>query len=254
MCRILLKNHFRLILNQMLKEYKEHPLIASERDIMDHRRELSRRLEKFRAHQTQYMDMLGTLAFAQQSCNVEKERLFLPSEFSTEERERLSLQTMAEEEKVLRVSQACELIVQLRSMVKHLSVLRDQKVKHVRGQKNNTRAHTRIAKSEFIRDHLLESYSASRTSLNYLGYFDSPAALQQFPELTLQSLFRKSTASKRRLGETYHPDGGLWTVGASSTSAPDFVGLTELRENDPSSPTPIERGGNCQSPGIIYSS
>jgi hypothetical protein len=206
----------RIITKMMIKEHIERPLVATKNEIDENRYALTQRLNAWRAHQQVFMPTIfDSHVLALPPCDPEEDTLFLPSDFTAPQREDLSLSKMADEEAELREGQACETILQLRNVVKHLASLRGLKAKNASGQKNNSRASTRIGRARFTCQYILEIYGRARMALEALGRLDDVDVSQRFPVLTQESLQRKSTTEKRALGDTYECDGGLWTSGGT---------------------------------------
>jgi hypothetical protein len=67
-----------------------------------------------------------------------------------------------------------------------------------------------IYSMEAIRDHYLEAYNTNRLALIHLGRIQPND--DRLPHLGLEDLARKSTVAKRQTGDTYRPDGKLWTL------------------------------------------
>jgi hypothetical protein len=197
----------------MVAVYKEHPLMATEKEIDENRSVLLERTETWRAYQQRFMPTVIARVLSSPLRDPENETLYLPSDFTASEREELLLVKIADEEANLREGQAFDIILQLRSVVKHLAAIRGLKMKNAKGQKENTRAFTKIARAQFICDHVLETYTCARAALESLKCLDDETTRRRYPVLTQDSLQRKSTTDKKARGETYHTDGGLWTSG-----------------------------------------
>jgi hypothetical protein len=201
----------------MKAEHKERPHLATKKAIMLAKADIIERLSKWRTLQAIHMPDISQLLLATQPSEIEDEHLFLPSYFSEQDRIRYSLTHLAHEEMQLRQGQASECILQLRWIVKTLSVMHGQKIKNELGQKRNMRANYKLHSVELTRNRMLEVYNTSHHALRTLGY--NPDDLNdQFPLLTLSDLYRKSTVMKRQRGDTYHSDGRLWMLGGRQSN------------------------------------
>jgi hypothetical protein len=138
----------------------------------------------------------------------EEEILFLPSNFSGEERDRLGLSSLVHDEALLREAQAHECVLQLRLTLKVISALQFKRRMNVVGQKRNTRARSRIYTMEAVRDHYLLVYNTTRDALIALAALHPED--DRLPHLSLTDLARKATIAKRQAGDNYRADGKFW--------------------------------------------
>jgi hypothetical protein len=177
--------------------------VATQREIELIRSEVTNRIEKWRELQAIHMTCVKSLVLSEMPCGEEIEKLFLPSHFSAEDREQLKLTQLAVEEAKLREGQAVECIMQLRRVTKTISIMRRQKKKHDKGQRESSRSQSKIKNIECIRDRFLSIYGTCRTAMKNLGMLYNGELEERFPDLSVQDLFRKSTVNKRQLGDTY---------------------------------------------------
>jgi hypothetical protein len=196
---------YRISIQLLIRTQELHPLASTKNEIKKLREEVHRRLEKWRDLQAIHMISVKAMVLAQPPCPVEEEILYLPSDISQVDHEDLNLTGLAAEEANLREAQAHECILQLRLTVKVVGILHRKRRKHLRGQKQNTRARSRIQSTEAIRDRLLCIYNTSRECLVTLGRLDPNE--KRLPSLTLADLSRKSTMDTRRINDTYRPEG-----------------------------------------------
>jgi hypothetical protein len=205
----------------MKARHHNHPLLATEQDIEMAQADLTLRLERWRDLQAIHMPEVNPLVLSQNSAELEDDCLFLPSHFSEEDCDRLSIKYLAEEEVNLRQAHAYDCILQLRRVMKTISALQKLRRKHARGQRQTTRSRLQVDSMELSRDQLLAIYNASHRALRSLRTGNTELE-GQFPSLALEDLYRKSTVDKRQLGDTYHVEGKLWWAGgAKHTSTPD---------------------------------
>jgi len=163
------------------------------------------------------------------AAEIAAEQLCLPSEFDELDRIRLNLVNLAEEEGKLREGHAFSCILQLQRLMKTTSALQLLRKKNMRGQRQNTRAHTQHNALDLTCDRLLEVYNTTQKALTSI-YPNDTHISEQFPPLTKEDLQRKSTVDKRQLGDTYRTDGRLWRLGSSTRRTT----ATALTSSDPS--------------------
>jgi hypothetical protein len=119
-----------------------------------------------------------------QTCEVEEEKLWLPSEFTVAQRAVMghNMIALAEEEGKLREGEAYKLIRCLQSACKTLSALEDRKRLDETAQKGHTTAGEQILDMRRRRDSLIDSYNYVRNAMISLGTFiDDRDEDSQFP-------------------------------------------------------------------------
>jgi hypothetical protein len=202
----------RLRIQLLVRQNETHPLKVTLNDIQRSRRTISQRLDKWRDLQSIHMPAVRAAVLSLPPSLVEDEQLFLPSHFSEEEREKLSVSALANDEGQLREGQAYECIMHLRFVVKVISTLHKKKRrKHTGSVRNTTRSRSQVVSMEFTRDRLLLVYKTSRTALAALGKLGPEG---RFPPLSADELSRNSTQEKRRLGDSRRSEGHLWSLGS----------------------------------------
>jgi hypothetical protein len=159
------------------------------------------------------MPKAGDAVISQPSCEVECEKLYLPSEFPSSKRDALEVAILAGEETKLREGEAFDSLLLIQTAVKTVVALRDQKIRHARGQGENTRSGKLIRGAEAQCDLHMETYHFARSSLIALGFLDAGDIQSSFPPLTLEDTFMKSHQRKRGLGDSRQTDGALWHMG-----------------------------------------
>ena len=107
---------------------------------------------------------------ADDSCDIESEnvRLYLPSEFTREERTRYKLDSMAQVELELRKGEANDAIQDLRLQINFRTALEGQKV-HVKYTKGNTRAAKIIQDASKAKNAAANAYRLAREAIISLG-------------------------------------------------------------------------------------
>ena len=173
------------------------------------------------------MKTIKHFVLSAEPCETEAEKLFLPSHFSPEDRTSLLIDELASKEIELRDGQSYDCVLQLRRVEKSLSAIQGLRKKETKGQKTSTRAHTKLESMRLTRNTILATYSSCRAALQSLHAkrvdFDLMFTTQ-YPELTEKDLFRKSTASKRKLGDTHRPDGNIWVWSGARPARDDTEG------------------------------
>jgi hypothetical protein len=143
---------------------------------------------------------------------IEDERLYLPSDFSASERQRLDLVTLAAEEARWREGEIFDILRKLQNVVKAISALGYRKGKNDRQQKQNSRAGDHIRDGISRQNHHMESYQAVRAAIISLQ------GSSNFPPLTEADLFMKSVQQKRRVGDSKRTDGLLFRAKALNSA------------------------------------
>ncbi|KAJ7798108.1 hypothetical protein B0H14DRAFT_2618184 [Mycena olivaceomarginata] len=158
---------------------------------------------------------------------TEDECLYLPSDFSSVERQQLELTILAVEESRWREGQVFDILRALQGVVKAISALRNRKGKNDRQQKQNS--HTPHGVVPRI----------PRISLN---------GFSTFPILTESDLFMKSVQQKRHVGDSKCTDGLLFratalrTIGSYDKDGDiDMEDSTISAEGSPKAPKPKTR-------------
>jgi hypothetical protein len=200
----------RISIKLLVKQNNTHPLASTKNGITKAREVLTDHLEKWRGLQAIHMSAVKDHVLRQSPCPVEDEELFLPSSFPDFERNQLNLSKLAHDESLLREAQAYDCILQLRLTIKTISVLQHKRQSNIVGQRNTTRARSRIFSMEAIRDHYLQVYNTNRASLIQLGKLQPND--HHLPHLGVEDLARKPTVAKRQTGDTYRADGKLWAL------------------------------------------
>ncbi|KAJ7039980.1 hypothetical protein C8F04DRAFT_1178331 [Mycena alexandri] len=176
---------------------------------------------------------------AAQSLNapaLHEEKLFLPSDFSTDsdaERQELDLAGLAAEEIHWREAHVFDSLRAIQNIVKTISALRGRKIKNDRQQKQTTRAGDNIEEATKLRNQHMDVYEAARQKLIALN------APSSYPVLSENDLYMKPVLQKRRVGDSRHTDGALFRLQAS----------TPLEAGDEMEPVAVPGGmGNYPNP------
>ncbi|TEB21527.1 hypothetical protein FA13DRAFT_1757507 [Coprinellus micaceus] len=190
--------------------YKLHPLESTAADIKTTTSKLRQRLDSWRTLQLSLMGKVYSDVSLQsaQDPPISEERLFLPSDYDTSQREALGITHLTKTESDLREGVAFDCIRSLQQCVKALDGLTIEK-REARGQDQHTRASAAIMRATAKRKTWVDHYNANRTAMISLGLSKDA---RSFPELSVNDTHRKSTTVKRALGDSRRVDGTLFTL------------------------------------------
>ncbi|KAJ7743253.1 hypothetical protein DFH07DRAFT_777465 [Mycena maculata] len=218
----------QLKLKHLIQDTTEHDLQAWRKEIAGRTSKLRDQIAAFRSDQKHFMAKVGDKVAAQTILGtpIEDEKLFLPSDLTENERQKMDVVALGMEESKWREGQAFDILRALQHIVKTINALRNRKFKNDRQQKQNSRAGDQIAEVTKRQNHRIESYSAARLALISLN------GSTDFPVLTEADLFMKSVQQKRRVGDSKRTDGLLWRATALATigSYDSEVEMGELKQ------------------------
>lgn len=238
----------------MITDQRRESSPNGEKEIKCQREKLRARLNDWRSIQTNFIPTINEFLSHSSTKNPEEEKLYLPSDFLSSQRTNLGLNQLAHGESQLREGAAFDALARVQTAVKVIVVLRDRKKKDAHGQEKHTRALSKIHLAESKRDHAMSEYNRSRQALIALDVVDAGTV---FPALSLQDTFRKSTLSKRSVGDSRRTDGVIWTYGGingqprhSSSNATSTADPTTeaMLENIPPSGTQGSKAKKRMSP------
>jgi len=192
-------------------------------EIEKRRERLSKRINTWRGIQKTLVTQIGDLV-AQQAISgktagfPEKEVLYVPSDFSEEDRIKYGLVALGENERRLLQGTACDYVSKIKTVSKTIDSGKADKKLQEYAQRGHTRAGDEIRNIEKLRQCCIDDYSAIRNGMIALGMSpDDPS----YPPLTLKDTFRKATYSTRALGDSRRFDGLAWThTGVTGGSRP----------------------------------
>jgi hypothetical protein len=150
-------------------------------------------------------------------CNIEVEKLFLPSCLDGTGRLEVGAIELGIEEGKLREGAAFDALRATQTAVKALKNLQDHKAKNSRGQAQNTRSVKLIADTEARRNIHISAYNNHRRAMISLSMIGENELNSPFPGLEVKDTFMKSTVQRRQLGDSRRMDGILWTFPAHNT-------------------------------------
>ncbi|KAJ7501520.1 hypothetical protein B0H11DRAFT_2224403 [Mycena galericulata] len=211
------------------KRHAEHELQSTQKEVLSRRSKLAAQLGKWRKLQRRIMMDAEETIDIPQSCDTEREKLWLPSDFTESQRVAMgtNMIALASEEAKLRTGEAYDLIRCLQTICKGLSALEDRR-RNVAGQKNNTTAGEQVLDARDRRDQFILSYNTVRKAMISLGTCQSDDPTSPFPHLTINDTFMKSRRRERALGDSRRGDGLLFTgvgiaAGSKISHAPDYT-------------------------------
>jgi hypothetical protein len=142
---------YRLELTAKTAIYKLHPLESTAADIKTTTSKLRQRLDSWRTLQLSLMGKVCSDVSLQsaQDPPISEERLFLPSDYDTSQREALGITHLTKTESDLREGVAFDCIRSLQQCVKALDGLTIEK-REARGQDQHTRASAAIMRAESL--------------------------------------------------------------------------------------------------------
>lgn len=190
--------HSRARVRSIAKSCQDSPT----KELRTRRTKLTERISKFRKDQKRFMRLITPLLASEPFAEAENEKLFLPSDFSLAQRSELCLDALAMKQvKFLDVALG-EVVTSLQTVVKTISTAFERKIKHARGQEQNTRSNTKIRtimakRLDLILDYHILDYQTLRDALVSLDVLDE----EKWPKLEEKDTFRKSTEKRRRPGD-----------------------------------------------------
>jgi len=195
-------------LQSKVRRQQTHQLVSSEREIQDERHRLRQQIKKWRHDQREIMSKIGDRVAALLSCEVEDERLFLPSDFDVHDHHQYGLEQLVREEMKLREGQAHDALRDLRAAIKYGRTLNQHRKDHVRKQGPATRAKEIIFDARLKQSTQAEKYRAAHAAMVRLGRTDNA-----FPELKDGDMYTKDTMAPHALGDGSKTEGWIWNVG-----------------------------------------
>jgi hypothetical protein len=196
-----------------------------------------RRLAKWRKGQVKIMPYIAARVLEDEEENLPSVSFYLPSDLSDEERKTSRLNTLFRREISLREAVLCDLIQTIRCAIICVDLSRLGKQDNARGQEANTRANSAIRELEAHRDNHMAIYNTMRKKLLALAPDRDPDV---YPIANSDTIYRKSTASARQVGDSRRRDGDMWRsdlgAGPATKSKPRRSGRTQQDENAFSQP------------------
>ncbi|KAF8873364.1 hypothetical protein CPB84DRAFT_1895273, partial [Gymnopilus junonius] len=173
---------------------------------------LRTRIDKWCSKQKCVLPQVADLVAAQVQVALrpEDECLFLPSDLSEKERQDLDIPVrLTICEHWLLEGHVYDVLRDIRTIVKTLTNLCDEKKAQDYGQVRQTRSSTRIQEVVALRDGNIKEYNSACNSLINLGCIDNDDPILR--PLKKEDTYHKRTTIKRAVGDTYRHDGLMWT-------------------------------------------
>ncbi|KAF9547927.1 hypothetical protein CPC08DRAFT_729608 [Agrocybe pediades] len=186
---------------------------STEKELNTRRKQLETRLEKWRKAQKTIMPHIGdyivSWAVSGKGPKLpENEKLFLPSDFTVDERRELGLTELGNVEYRLREGSACDAVMKLRTISKLYHALAMNTKAEAKGQVQHTRARVQEIETLAQRDAQIFHYNEARRAMISLGLAPDSA---NYPPLTVKDTFRKATNVKRAVGDSRRIEGLIYT-------------------------------------------
>ncbi|KAG7086172.1 hypothetical protein E1B28_002131 [Marasmius oreades] len=142
--------------------------------------------------------------------SIETQCLYLPSDFSQQERKKLSLDLLSSIELKLREGECNDAIVGLCDAINYKTVMRENQRANSHGVIQNTRSVKWLKTAEVKKQLHATHYRASRLAiLGLLGIDDSP----DYPVLKDEDMYAKNPTVARELGDGKRVDAWIWRYG-----------------------------------------
>ncbi|THU92548.1 hypothetical protein K435DRAFT_800385 [Dendrothele bispora CBS 962.96] len=208
-------------IREIQRRNKKNPHSISFRDqeeLCKRSSRLQKALDQLCLHRVEIMPEIGSTvtSAARKQTAIEDETLFLPSDFSAEDRVKFGLCSLASMEIMLRQAQANEEVDHVKSIAKSISTMLHFRTKHIRSQDPKTRSEHDIADAFVKRDRHINGYNHARAALINLGYINAKDENSPYPLLCAEDTHRLPVDIKRRTGDSKWGNGLLWTIGAAS--------------------------------------
>lgn len=202
------------------------------------RKELEGMISDFRALQLVVMPRVDLLVAALPDSEPEDEKLYLPSDMASDQREALGLATLAAMELKVREAELYETLQLVRTAARSCSIIHSKRKKDVRGTNAGLRSTLALKKLEVERNSYIADYERIRKALGNLG-FDSAEGI---PEMTIADTFRRSTFESRQLGDSRRTNSLLYTDPGSSANNTLDIGNTSEEESWGPEPSQSQAG------------
>lgn len=156
--------------------------------------------------------------------NAEDEYLYLPSDFTKEERRSYGLDELASIESSIREHEALLAIRNLKNACRQVSFFDDKARQYTRKTTVATRWNTILHKARAHKSFWMNEYQAVRNTLIALGMPEDHAT---FRPLTMSDTGRPSTNRPSSLGKGGESPGWIWTVATGQSKAEEEAWIQE---------------------------
>ncbi|KAJ7612757.1 hypothetical protein FB45DRAFT_874959 [Roridomyces roridus] len=170
-------------------------------------------LKKWHEQQQQICPQVIPYIISTPQKSAQDEKLFLPSDFTSDDRRKLGLETLGAEELKLQEGEANDALRSLREHIRHSQALRHHKNSRgnaVHGQDKNTRAVHKIQDVQTKIQDYVKKYQQARLAMISLGLNTRDS---RYPELKDEDLYTKSVNEPHNLGDGSKLEGWIWRKG-----------------------------------------
>jgi hypothetical protein len=199
-------------LRHKIKQFQEHRLAHTEKEIANQENQLRLDIQKWRRVQVQLMPQVGDSVAVLPPSDPHEEQLCLPSDFNETQRDQLKIVPLVDVEMRLREGEAQDALRDLRMTVRHINTLTFQKQTEVRGQEANLRSNDVINKFKTKRHLFVLKYNAARNAMIALGCSDTSEG-DDYPPLKESDATMKHSEKPYQLGDGKRLGGPLFTAG-----------------------------------------
>ncbi|KAJ8074666.1 hypothetical protein PM082_022244 [Marasmius tenuissimus] len=141
---------------------------------------------------------------------IENICFYLPSEFSSRERQNLGLEELSQIDLKLREGECNDVVAHLCDTINSKIVMRDTQRKDAKGVTQNTRSVRWLNSVEARKQGYMDQYRDTRFAvLALMGLSESP----DYPILKDEDTYAKNSMAPRELGDSKHIDSWIWCYG-----------------------------------------
>ncbi|KAJ7213665.1 hypothetical protein C8J57DRAFT_1029924, partial [Mycena rebaudengoi] len=225
-------------LQKLAAALKKDVTTVSEEHLAATRAKLQTRVDTWRREQLTITPQLGELLAAQAGCDVEEEVLYLPSDFTEDDRAHLGLQILASDEGKLQEGAIFDWLKKVQLAAQTLQTLDDRGRKQGGGKKNTKTAQQKVDVKDRRNKHI-EGYMSVRQALIALNM---ASGIEDFPPLTAEDTRMKSRQLGRQLGDLQREEGLVWTMAG--------IGVSRAAIGDSSSAPPSQPIASSSTPYV----
>ncbi|KZW00058.1 hypothetical protein EXIGLDRAFT_597626, partial [Exidia glandulosa HHB12029] len=150
---------------------------------------------------------------------VEREQLYLPSQYPEQKRKTLDLDQLAAKERLVREAEAEMALVELCMAIRTFGVSVSYKHAEITGQARSTRAQQQLVKALDIRNKYARVYRFHYGRLVKLGMPENDGRFQKLTDADLKSY--NSTRDAQQLGSSKRSESWIWYGGMDGSSIKD---------------------------------
>lgn len=182
------------------------------------RQRLRSDLKKWRSSQAAWMPLAMELIASAAYSEPEDEKLWLPSDFKQDQRDKFGLSALADAERQLREGEAFDAIRDICQVIRYTLSASKHKRSHAHGVTQNTRAGKILRAASEKKSVWMQKYARARKHLIGLGMStDDPA----FPPLQEKDTFLKNIEDPHTIGDGKKHSGWIWSFGQGPAATDD---------------------------------